>query len=345
MTPKDPVSVNKTPRCQRSSGVFDRSADLEVYPLLDDVPASQRQDLFVKKLKLCRVLFDFGDVQSDQRNKEIKRQTLQELLDFLGMNRGGITNDMYPHVIDMFSANVFRPIAPSVRLMSQELNSDEEDPVFEVAWPHLQLVYEFFLRFVDAPNFDTRAARTHLDQKFLLQLLELFNSEDPRERDFLKTILHRIYGKIPSYRPFIRSSINYIFLHFIYESEEFNGIAELLEILGSVINGFVLPLKEEHKVFLNRVLLPLHKPSSLAQYHPQLTYCVVQFLEKDPLLAAPTISTLLRYWPKVNSAKEVLFLDEMEEIMDVIHVAEYRKIMLPFYKKLAQCVSSLHFQV
>jgi hypothetical protein len=28
----------------------------------------------------------------------------------------------------------------------------------------------------------------------VLKLLELFDSEDPRERDYLKTILHRIYG-------------------------------------------------------------------------------------------------------------------------------------------------------
>ena len=26
------------------------------------------------------------------------------------------------------------------------------------------------------------------------QLIELFDSEDPREREYLKTILHRIYG-------------------------------------------------------------------------------------------------------------------------------------------------------
>ena len=31
-------------------------------------------------------------------------------------------------------------------------------------------------------------------KKFLMKLLELFDSEDPRERDYLKTILHRIYG-------------------------------------------------------------------------------------------------------------------------------------------------------
>lgn len=111
--------------------------------------------------------------------------------------------------------------------------------------------------------------------------MDLFDSEDPRERDFLKTTLHRIYGKFLNLRSFIRRSINNVFFQFVYETERFNGIAELLEILGSIINGFALPLKEEHKLFLTRVLLPLHKVKSLSMYHPQLAYCIVQFLEKD----------------------------------------------------------------
>uniref|UniRef100_A0A3B5QEB6 Protein phosphatase 2, regulatory subunit B', delta n=1 Tax=Xiphophorus maculatus TaxID=8083 RepID=A0A3B5QEB6_XIPMA len=118
-------------------------------------------------------------------------------------------------------------------------------------------------------------------------LLQLFDSEDPRERDFLKTILHRIYGKFLGLRAYIRRQINNIFYRFIYETEHHNGIAELLEILGSIINGFALPLKEEHKMFLIRVLLPLHKVKSLSVYHPQLAYCVVQFLEKDSSLTEP----------------------------------------------------------
>lgn len=117
-----------------------------------------------------------------------------------------------------------------------------------------------------------------------VQLLELFDSEDPRERDFLKTTLHRIYGKFLNLRSYIRRSINNVFFQFVYETERFNGIAELLEILGSIINGFALPLKEEHKLFLTRVLLPLHKVRSLTMYHPQLAYCIVQFLEKDAAL-------------------------------------------------------------
>ena len=64
----------------------------------------------------------------------------------------------------------------------------------------------------------------------------------------------------------------------------------------SIINGFALPLKEEHKTFLTKVLLPLHKVKSLTLYHPQLAYCVVQFLEKDPALTEEvcTITLLVK---------------------------------------------------
>lgn len=179
----------------------------------------------------------------------------------------------------------------------------------------------------------------------VVQLLELFDSEDPRERDFLKTTLHRIYGKFLNLRAFIRRSINNVFFQFVYETERHNGIAELLEILGSIINGFALPLKEEHKTFLTRVLIPLHKAKSLALYHPQLAYCVVQFLEKDAALTEDVMMGLLRYWPKVNSPKEVMFLNEVEEILDVMEATEFQKVMEPLFQQLARCINSQHFQV
>jgi hypothetical protein len=47
-------------------------------------------------------------------------------------------------------------------------------------------------------------------------------------------------------------------------------VGELLEILGSIINGFALPLKAEHKQFLMKVLIPLHKSRSLSLYHAQV---------------------------------------------------------------------------
>lgn len=156
------------------------------------------------------------------------------------------------------------------------------------------------------------------------QLLELFDSEDPRERDFLKTTLHRIYGKFLNLRSYIRRSINNVFFQFTYETERFNGIAELLEILGSIINGFALPLKEEHKLFLTRVLIPLHKVKSLSMYHPQLAYCIVQFLEKDAALTEevrdPSLNSTVRTKSRLGGVgvAEILAEDQQHQGSDVL---------------------------
>ena len=54
---------------------------------------------------------------------------------------------------------------------------------------------------------------------------------------------------------------------------------------------------------------------------------------------------LLKLWPKTQSPKEVMFLNELEEILDVIEPVEFQKVMVPLFKQLAKCVSSPHFQV
>jgi len=302
-TPKDVPEGIRTPKRHHSSTFYisdQRQRELDKLPGFHEVPPNRRQELFMQKIDQCNIIFDFNDASGDMKSKEIKRLALHELLDYVANNRQVITEPMYPRVVEMFSKNLFRPIPPPMNPQGEAFDPEEDEPVLEVAWPHIQVVYEFFLRFIESQDFNTNVAKGFIDHGFVLQvrrlcqtrlhpaksaqLLELFDSEDPRERDFLKTTLHRIYGKFLNLRSYIRRSINNVFFQFIYETERFNGIAELLEILGSIINGFALPLKEEHKLFLTRVLIPLHKVKSLSMYHPQLAYCIVQFLEKDAAL-------------------------------------------------------------
>ncbi|OLL22407.1 Serine/threonine-protein phosphatase 2A regulatory subunit delta isoform [Neolecta irregularis DAH-3] len=342
VTPKDVTlsETMKTPKRHSSSRFrISESRELEKLPSFQEVSPPNRQDLFLRKLDQCNVIFDFADAAGDIKSKEIKRVALHELLDYVANNRGVITEPLYGKVVTMFCNNLFRPIPPPVNPIGEIFDPEEDEPVLEVAWPHLQVVYEFFLRFLESPDFNTNVTKQYIDHQFILQLLELFDSEDPRERDFLKTTLHRIYGKFLNLRSFIRRSINNVFFHFVYESERFNGIAELLEILGSIINGFALPLKDEHKMFLGRVLIPLHKPKTLSMYHPQLAYCIVQFLEKDPSLTEEVILGLLRYWPKINSPKEVMLLNEIEDIFEVMEPSEFVKIQVPLFHQLAKSVA------
>jgi serine/threonine-protein phosphatase 2A regulatory subunit B' len=311
--------------------------------LLLDTAQGDREQLLLQKINQCCYIFDFSDPMVDLRAKEIKRAALNEILDYITNYRGVLTEPLYPEIVKMVQVNAFRTLPPFES--GAEYDPEEDEPPMEVSWPHLELVYAFFLRFLESPEMQAAIAKKSIDQQFVISLLELFDSLDPRERDYLKTILHRIYGKFLGLRAFIRKHINYIFLRFIYETERFAGVAELLEILGSIINGFALPLKVEHKQFLIKVLLPLHKARSLSQYQAQLAYCVVQFLEKDPTLTEQVLFSLFKYWPKINSSKEVMFLGEIEEILDVIDSQQFVKIQEPLFKQLAKCVSSPHFQV
>ncbi|CAN1276030.1 Serine/threonine protein phosphatase 2A 57 kDa regulatory subunit B' beta isoform [Linum perenne] len=310
---------------------------VEPLPLLRDVPVAERHNLFLRKLQICCFQFDFNDTLKSVREKEIKRQTLIELVEFLQSGSGKISELCQEEMIKMVSANVFRSQEPA--------DPEEEEPYLEPSWGHLQLVYEIVLRYVVSSDTDTKVAKRYIDHSFVLKLLDLFDSEDPREREYLKTILHRIYGKFMVHRPFIRKAINNIFYRFIYETDRHSGIGELLEILGSIINGFALPMKEEHKLFLVRALIPLHKPKAISIYHQQLSYCITQFVEKDYKLADTVIRGLLKFWPLTNCTKEVLFLGELEEVLEATQPAEFQRCMVPLFRQIGRCLTSSHFQV
>ncbi|KAL3650867.1 hypothetical protein CASFOL_007270 [Castilleja foliolosa] len=339
-----------SPAAKRASAaVFPACAIAGVEPLLafKDVPSSQKMNLFISKLSLCCVVFDFTDPVKNTHEKELKRATLLELLDFISQNPPKLSEPAVLASCKMCSVNLFRPFPPNSRSSnpSSGENDLDDEPTFDPAWGHLQLVYEFFLKFITSSSLESKVAKKYINHSYILQIIDLFDSEDPRERDCLKAILHRIYGKFMVHRPFIRKSIGNVFYRFVFENEKHNGIAELLEIFGSVITGFALPLKEEHKIFLLRALIPLHKPKSLGIYFQQLSYCVSQFIEKDPKLASGVIEGLLRYWPITNSQKEVMFLGELEEILEVINAAEFEKVIVPLFWRLGRCINSYHFQV
>lgn len=328
------------------TGFYSCLPSAESLPHLRNVDIHHRQEVFVRKLEMCSYTFDFTNPALDVREKEMKREALQDLIDYINSGGGKFTEIVSPHVVHMIAANLFRELPPSKHSTTGEsYELDEEEPLLEPAWSHLSIVYELLLRYVVSSDTDAKVAKQYINHHFILKLLDLFDSEDPRERDYLKTILHRIYGKFMAHRPFIRKSINHVFYRFVYETDRHNGIAELLEILGSIINGFALPLKEEHKTFLQRALLPLHKPKNLPLYHQQLSYCVTQFVEKDHSLAEVVIRGLLKFWPVTNSHKEVLFLGELEEVLELTRDEEFAAVAEPLMKQISKCLTSNHFQV
>lgn len=76
----------------------------------------------------------------------------------------------------------------------------------------MQFVYDIFLRFISSPDFQVSLGKKYIDAEFLNNFMDIFTSEDARERDFVKMILHRIYGKLITLRFYIQKLIINIFL-------------------------------------------------------------------------------------------------------------------------------------
>jgi serine/threonine-protein phosphatase 2A regulatory subunit B' len=47
------------------------------------------------------VVFDFNDASAELQGKQIKAQTLHEMLEYITQNRGVVTEQIYPEVVNM----------------------------------------------------------------------------------------------------------------------------------------------------------------------------------------------------------------------------------------------------
>jgi len=321
---------------------------VENLPSLQHITNEEQLRLvFMKKVRMCCYVmrFDGIDTPTEAKYKELKRLALIELVQYLAEHAGTLTSRELTELFEMFSCNLFRPLPPGTLEIQGFYNPEEDEPQAETSWPHLSMVYEMLLRLAQSSLINSKIMAKYFDRRFIVNLLVLFDSEDHRERDYLKTILHRIYGKYMALRPFIRKQIHCVFYTVMYTTNRHNGIAELLEILGSIVNGFALPIKKQHKEFLVKVLMPMHAVPFLTLFHPQLSYCVTQFLAKDSALVTKVVPLLIASWPHHDHKKEMLFLNELEEIVETCGPNHLMPVHAPVVTRIAEAINSPHFMV
>lgn len=90
------------------------------------------------------------------------------------------------------SLNLFRTLPPSE---NPDFDPEEDDPTLEASWPHLQLVYEVFLRFLESQDFQATIGKKVIDQKFVLQVINLIMSyvEPLKQCEKCVPNFHRFY--------------------------------------------------------------------------------------------------------------------------------------------------------
>ncbi|KAK8802652.1 hypothetical protein WA171_006328 [Blastocystis sp. BT1] len=315
------------------------------FPKVKDMAPPYRRSLLWEKLQLCALHFDFKK-ESEAMRRDVKQSVLMELLDVVESLPDLVSDEyVFQEMIQSLELALFRPLPKEDE--STLISSMDEDLIqyADPEWPHLSIEYEILLHIVLSQQIDSTIRKHFITSSFVTHLVSLFDSIDSREREYLKTITHRIYGKLTNRRASIRKAINHTFYEFLYETKSHRGISELLEILASIINGFTVPLRPEHKLSLERSLIPLHKMRQYEEYNMQLSYCMTLYISKDVTLSRPIITALLRYWPTGNSGKELMFLNELEDLLDGLQPADVRSYCETLCRRLAKCIDSSCSQV
>ncbi|CAK5084706.1 unnamed protein product [Meloidogyne enterolobii] len=339
--------------CGKDEEVNGGSIMLPLPPLKESNNAEIKK-ILLQKIQQCQQFVAWGEEENEEKINErlIKTNALEEVIEWVSNSSSKKMEE---------EDNLKRGLVDIVRILppseTQDNSTTEEltdigldsrltsNSHLEPNWPHLLQVYRLLHLLIEKWSDGDLAKFTEFNSKFIGDLLELFHSEDPRERQQLKKVVHTLYSKLVPLRPEIRKRMGWLFLEHVYESRQCKGVPEILEILGDIINGFCVPLKPEHRQFFLKILLPLHKPRTYLLYFAQLSNCVALFIEKDFSLVKPTFDYLLGKWPKDYSAKEVLLLTEIEEVLSRIGNNEFNLICKPLFRQLGKCASSLHFRV
>jgi serine/threonine-protein phosphatase 2A regulatory subunit B' len=69
-------------------------------------PKDQREELFLKKINQCKVLFDFTKTLHEVDQKEIKRETLLELVEYVLTEKNALTPASYKDITEMVSTTL-----------------------------------------------------------------------------------------------------------------------------------------------------------------------------------------------------------------------------------------------
>ena len=317
--------------------------DLALPPLVRGTPVDMQMSNFLDKLKQCSYIYTFKDefdeLGDNLTGKEVKRECLMEILEYISSTQYLMSHKSYKAIVNMVAANLFA-FLPNDRVA---YDPELDEPRLDRNWSHLSLVYDIFIEFMESPDFQVVVGRQYITEEFTGQLFDRFYSEDPRVREATKNTMHRIYSLIYDRRKQIKVRMTNILLKYIYESESFGGINELMEIVASIVNGYVVPIKQENIVFLMKIIIPLHSCKTIIFFHEHVVECLAMLIRKEKETTQIIVLGLLKYWPKNHENKAMLYLAEMEGILDGIGQEQFELVMVPLFKRFTKILLGDHF--
>lgn len=332
-----------------SSQFFDLNMPIKftVEPKLEDTPLAKLNALFLSKCNMCCQICNFNDPEIQKEDKQQKTEILQDIMKTICNMEviAQLTEAEYHAVYKMFIKNVIRTSPAAPPLWFSPINTDLcQEMVEEAAWPHLALCYDILISLISSPKFYPTNCPKEVNT-LAKSIVEIFHSPDSRERDKLMKLFHTFYRVCSKHRSIMRQSV-YRFLNDYLEGAFLAvGVSELLTVTFSIVSGLKVPLHEEYTDFFTNNIVRLHGDPLTLQFQRQLFNLVNTFCVKQASLSFELLAYLRRHWPSTSPMKEVLFLSEIENLIQYIPVSGAHEQINHLITVVSLCSCSDNFAV
>jgi len=304
----------------------------------ENLHPQEKEALFLAKINYCKELIPCKSKDPDEKRKrDHKTETIMEIAQFAKTSKIIYEKEIVKEFLEMIKVNIITQIPEY---------DDEDDEIFkEPQFEHIGFMLNILALFMANKNLVAKEIKPYINTSFIRDLFNQLHHPDERIREGIKTIIHQFYVQFVGHRTFIRRNIRDQLLTFTYEDDSYRGTPHILQVMGSIVRGYSTPLKNEHKVFLVKVLLPLHASPKFTDFSSNMSFLMVHFAQKDPSLSSVILSNVLRFWPLANTPKELELLEEVEEILGYCEPEVFSEVAVELSKRLGKCMGSQHYQV
>lgn len=243
---------------------YHKDLNLEKLPQLPKPFTPKSIPLLESKISLCLQQCDFSDQDADKEAKAIKTDTLNELLSFMDNISAAraLPSEVLDQLFNMLIENLRRPI-PQI---PKRYFFVDEPLVYDIAWPHLSIIYQLLSRYQFLFPEDTR-----FDQKFQEFLVDLLRAPDPNERDNVSNLIKTYLKTFPDRELSVLQQLN-----------------NTLSLCNTnVIDSFpIIPIVN---IFLNRYLIQTNHEFKIKMYKTN----IIELLTSAQLISlAPCLRDL-----------------------------------------------------
>lgn len=218
-------------------------------------------------------------------------------------------------VLSSFSNNIFSRALPAISSFPPCLLFDRIENYYDVQWPILQQSYNLLENLLISSYVPISLLQQSITHEFIIRLFRCFASPDSRERQYVKSLLYTIAGRIPERGTDIVVYIKKSFIDAINGEPIHWGLPQILELFSRIIQSVPQFTANSFDDVLEQNLLPLHFSIDFISFFVPITSVVKTLIQRNTNNTNTVIIFLLNHFPIATQKKQMAFLKEIAEIV------------------------------